>query len=70
MRNETRQKKLDEMKWHESQKAGADQSGMMDYCEYCEMSESMDCYCSATQEEREKKFFCAKAYNRMKRKKS
>ena len=67
MTNKERQARLDKKKWLDSEICGSDQSGIMDYCEYCQMSESMDCYCLATQREREGQCLCAKAYNKMRR---
>jgi hypothetical protein len=67
-KNETKQKKLDEEKWIASEKANEDMSGAMYYCDYCEKQRSLF-VCGSTQEEREQKALCAKAYNRSKRRK-
>lgn len=66
-KNIERQKSLDRVKWKESEKAGYDLSGTYPHCENCKHKIST-CYaisCSATQEERETKSLCAKAYNHM-----
>lgn len=77
MTNKERQKSLDKKKWLESEKKGEDMSGQMGWCPYCEHFDSdvswfHQCiirWCTATQEEREKQCLCAKAYNRMVRRK-
>lgn len=58
-----RQQKLDLQKWVESKDKGEDMGGKMDYCEFC--SQNFIYTCMATQEERESKCLCAKAYNKM-----
>ena len=63
MTNKERQKKLDEKKWIASEKAKEDLSGLLDYCSHCDWQ---DIYgCMATQEEIEREYKCAKAYNKM-----
>ena len=65
---ENTQKMLDKQKWVESEQQGHDMSGCMLYCQYCDKAdhshptENGKCY--ATQEEREKYYYCAKAYKR------
>lgn len=67
MTKQERQKRLDRMKWLESEKEERDMSGMMDYCDFCDsQSEYMD-DCEANPEEREAECLCATAYTRMKR---
>lgn len=66
-KNIERQRSLDRKKWVQSEKQGKDLSGARDYCECCKYQINT-CYaigCSASQEEREAKSLCAKAYNRM-----
>ena len=63
MKNKERQRQLDEQKWYVSEANGESQSGKMDWCFYCD-KQFKEC-CVETQEEREKKSLCAKAYNRM-----
>ena len=66
-KNIERQKSLDRVKWKESEKAGYDLSGTYPHCENCKHRINT-CYavgCNATQEERETKSLCAKAYNHM-----
>ena len=68
MTNEQRQKQLDKKKWLESESAGYDKSGDMDYCEYCDhQTPSGDC--EVNQVYRETISTCATAYNRLKRSK-
>lgn len=66
MKNTERQASLDKQKWLESERNGTDFSGWMPYCYECEY---VDCYnncrCSVTHEERVENCLCAKAYNRM-----
>ena len=66
MKNKELQRKLDQKKWLESEKSGLDKSGAMPYCAYCNFRNKCF-YCRATQEERETKFLCSTAYNRMTR---
>lgn len=66
MTNTERQRSLDKKKWVESEKSGIDKSGIMIYCSYCEYCSS-GFKCKATQQEREARSLCAKAYNRLKR---
>lgn len=56
------QKMLDRLKWEESEKQGVDMSGIMVICDYCDKCSTNTCL--ATQEEREKYYYCAKAYKR------
>ena len=67
MTNKDRQRSLDKKKWLESQQQGFDMSGCMLYCEKCEYAnhDTDYGYCKASQEERESKTLCAKAYNRI-----
>lgn len=67
MTNKERQSKLDELKYCRSEKSGRDLSGSMEYCKFCANCVSEKC--SATQTDREKNLFCAKAYNAMNKKK-
>lgn len=64
MKNIERQKSLDKKKWLASKKQCEDLSGAMLYCDVCE-KQRREYVCGATQEEREGKCLCAKAYNRM-----
>lgn len=66
MTNKQRQKELDEQKYLESETKRKDLSGDMPYCYYCACITSFET-CVATQEERESKCLCAKAYNKMKK---
>lgn len=62
MKNTERQASLDKQKWLESERKEIDLSGYMAYCEYC------NCQflgCVAPHEERVENCLCAKAYNRM-----
>lgn len=78
MKNIERQKKLDEQKWLTSEGMGYDRSGCMDWCMYCEkqistanqINSKSFWRCDISQEERESKCLCAKAYNRMVREKA
>ena len=67
MTNKERQTALDKNKWAESAREHCDLSGAMVYCEFCgaRVGEA----CAASQAEREEAFLCAKAHNRMTRKK-
>lgn len=64
--NKERQKSLDKSKWICSEEFGQDLSGNMYYCECCGYATPIGC--TATQEQREEKSLCAKAFNRVKRK--
>ena len=67
MTNKQRQRKLDEIKYLQSEIASEDLSGKMGWCNSC-ANQSKDngyCSCLATQQERESDCLCAKAYNRM-----
>lgn len=66
MTNKERQASLDKRKWIESEKSKVDCSGTMIYCSFCEYRSS-GFKCKATQQEREIKCLCAKAYNRLMR---
>ncbi len=66
MTKQEQQKSLDKKKWLYSQELGRDLSGTLVYCEHCDKAVSNKC--TATQEERESKCLCAKAFNRMQRK--
>lgn len=64
MKNVDRQRRLDEEKWVESEKACADMSGQMPYCDFCrEQSASFDCEMNPN--ERVSTCRCATAYNLM-----
>ena len=63
MKNIERQKSLDKKKYLASEKYGGDLSGVMKYCWGCESRYDMSC--TKSQEERESKCLCAKAYNAM-----
>lgn len=66
MNNKDTQALLDKKKWLESESAGYDKSGDMDYCEYCDhQTPSGDC--EVNQVYRETISTCATAYNRLKR---
>lgn len=65
MTNVYNQKRLDKIKWEESEKQLRDMSGEMEWCEVCKYRRGVECDC--TQYEREKDTLCATAYNRMKR---
>ena len=65
MTNKERQNSLDKKKWLASEKNQYDQSGDMGYCCFCSYQDEFDC--TATQEKRESRCLCAKAYNRMHR---
>lgn len=64
VKNSVKQKQLDENKWLASELAKEDMSGAMFYCDACEKQRN-GYVCGATQEERESKCLCAKAYNRL-----
>lgn len=67
MTNTGRQASLDKQKWHESERLGIDQSGVMYYCDHCEFQclENTDYKCQLPHTERVDKCICATAYNRM-----
>lgn len=67
MTNKERQAALDRNKWTESAREHCDLSGAMVYCEFCEAQHGAQC--AASQAEREAGSLCAKAHNRMTRKK-
>ena len=72
MTNIERQVSLDEKKYFESQKQGRDMSGNMDYCYCCKYLQVVDkdnYNCPVPQIDRELKCLCAKAFNKMKKKK-
>lgn len=63
--NKVLQTRLDREKYIASEQAKYDKSGAMYYCSECEArNESV---CEATQEERESKALCAKAFKKWKR---
>jgi hypothetical protein len=68
MTNKERQKQLDKQKWMASEAKTSDQSGNMDYCKHCDRNSCGNC--SATQDERRGLCICARAYNRMVRRKA
>lgn len=63
MTNKERQVKLDKIKYEASEEEHEDLSGKMFYCDFCAEANNNET-CAATQEERESKCLCAKAYNR------
>ena len=65
MTNKERQKSLDKKKQLESEKAGTDLSGKMDYCRYCLFQRLNGGGCACTREHKEFWSLCAKAYNLM-----
>lgn len=68
MTNKKNQEIRNREKWKESEKQGTDMSGYMSYCEFCENAKS----CQAKVYnfgEINANFLCAKAYNRMKKRK-
>lgn len=67
-KNTVKQKQLDEAKWIASELAHEDMSGAMYYCDACDRQRN-GYVCGATQEERVAYSLCAKAHNRMGRKK-
>ena len=67
MTNKERQAALDKNKWTESAREHCDLSGAMGYCFYCKAQHGAQC--AASQVEREAGSLCAKANNRMTRKK-
>lgn len=67
MKNTERQKSLDRKKWYKSLANDSDQSGKMEYCQFCDKRGLFD-NCEADQRIRESVCLCATAYNRMKRK--
>ena len=79
MKNIEKQKSLDKKKWLESEAKGFDMSGKMPWCSYCGMQgfdlcddgrhKGIHTICTVTQEERENQCLCAKAFNRMQRRK-
>lgn len=68
MTNKERQEQLDKKKWLESEKAGHDMGGKMQYCCKCEWQICIDygkwC-CGATNGIIQEGLICAKAYNRL-----
>lgn len=67
MKNTDLQNALDTMKWLASEELGKDMSGEMIYCPYCSMCDE-DGNCEQPHEQRVKNNYCAKAYNKMKKK--
>lgn len=67
MKNTERQRSLDREKWYKSLANDSDQSGKMEYCQFCNKRGLFDS-CEADQRIRESACLCATAYNRMKRK--
>ena len=67
--NKAKQKTLDKKKWLVSEELGEDMSGKMGWCNYCNCRTDFET-CVASQQEREVECLCAKAYNRLQRKKS
>lgn len=63
MKNTERQASLDKQKWLDSEIVGEDLSGAMCYCDCC--PHEIDDYCTITHEKRVETCACAKAYNRM-----
>lgn len=67
MKNQERQIKLDEKKWLKGEEIHMDPSGSMEYCFNCQNQK--DGFCIISQDERVSSSTCAKAYNKMSRKK-
>lgn len=67
MSNKETQQRLDKKKWIESENAGYDKSGDMEYCDKCE-HQTPSGSCEVNQVYRETYCTCASAWNRMKRK--
>ena len=67
MKNADLQKALDTMKWLASEEMNKDMTGEMVYCPYCPMCDD-DGNCGQAQEQRVENNYCAKAYNKMKKK--
>ena len=67
MKNVDLQKALDTMKWLASEETNKDMSGEMVYCPYCPMCDD-DGNCGQAQEQRVENNYCAKAYNKIKKK--
>ena len=70
MTNLQRQKKLNEEKWLVSEAKKEDQSGKMDWCQYCDNKYLFEDKCGLSQVDIEMNCVCARAYNRMVRCKS
>lgn len=68
MTNKEKQAALDKNKWIESAREHCDLSGAMIYCDCCAAQHGAQC--SASQAEREAGSLCAKANNRLMRKKA
>lgn len=68
IKNEVRQKQLDESKYLMSQRYNQDLSGSMSYCLKCD-KQTYNHSCRATQQERESQCLCAKAYNKFNKEK-
>ena len=69
MKNSERQKKLDEEKYFKGIEMGKDPSGTMPYCYTCENQTQINRACKICHEERVKNDSCAKAYNKLNRRK-
>ena len=65
-----KQHELDELKYYESQIARQDLSGKMNYCKECQCCYQFFRQCQLGQESREKNFVCAKAFEKMQKKRS
>lgn len=66
VKNELKQRELDERKWNVSKEFECDMSGRMPYCDYCP-KRATNMTCLSEQKERESLFLCAKAYNKLRR---
>lgn len=62
MKNEERQRRLDEAKWIASEMEDIDMGGKMWYCSRCEYNEGGSC--EASESKRVNERLCAMAYNR------
>lgn len=69
MKNSERQQKLDEEKYLKGFEINKDPSGDMPYCYYCDNQICIDNTCKVSHQERVKNNFCAKAYNKSKKRK-
>ena len=67
MTKQENQKARNKEKWLESNRLGRDLSGKMEWCLHCDYNKDLDCALSGKQDFIDKNYICAKAYNRMKR---
>ena len=68
MKNPERQRSLDKKKYLESIRLDSDQSGKMIYCQVCNYKDVFG-GCVKSQLEKDQHYYCATAYNRMRRNK-